>query len=108
MTEWHSSGIFGNQLKNRMIQTLYAEPETRYNDAVCFRKLFKNGPYRCSCIDFGDDSAVSLKDYGTGNAGTIASHRSDNGLTGDPEFKFFKQKLGSAWINYQKYLGRLL
>lgn len=108
MTEWHSSGILGAQLRDKMIQTLYADPETRYNDVVCFKKLFKHGPYKCVCVDFGKDSAISLKDYGVGTAGAIAAHRSDAGLIKDPDFKFFKQKLGQDWIRYQKYLGRLL
>lgn len=107
LVEWHGSGIRGEKLKKDMITILKKYPQDLYNDVVCFKCLFRNKIYKCKVEDFGDWSAISLKDYGTGTPGAIEPHRSNNNLTKDEEYVFFKKTLGDDWKRYEKYLGRL-
>ena len=89
-----------------MIQVLKRHESDLYNDVVCFKALFKNGKYKCLVEDFGDFSAISLKDYRTGNKGIIEAHRSNKGMKRDDDsYTFFKHHLGEDWIKYEKYLG---
>lgn len=108
MVEWHGSGIRGETLKENMIKVLKRHESDLYNDVVCFKALFKNGMYKCLVEDFGDFSAISLKDYRTGNKGIIEAHRSNKGMQRDDDsYTFFKHHLGEDWIKYKKYLGTL-
>ena len=108
MSEWHGSGIMGEELKREMINVLKSSPTERYNDCLCFRHIFYPKKYMCRVEDFNEWSAISLKDYGTGLPGVIEPHRSNNGLTRDDDnFSFFKEKLGDDWVRYKKFLGRL-
>lgn len=108
MSEWHGSGIMGEELKKEMISVLRRYPSERYNDCLCFEHIFKPKKYICRVEDFGGWSAISMKDYGTGFPGAIEPHRSNNGLTRDDDnFSFFKEKLGKDWVRYKKFLGRL-
>ena len=108
MCEWHGSGIMGKELKKRMIDVLKANPSERYNDCLCYEKIFKNKEYNCVPVDFGEWSAISLKDYRVGNPGTIEAHRTNNGLIKDDEsYSFFKKCLKDDWVKYEKYLGSL-
>lgn len=107
LSEWHGSGIVGEELKQEMIKVLKEHPKERYNDCLCFRHIFSKGKYPCITIDFGDWGAISLKDYGVGNRGLIQSHFSNDGMLRDDNYEFFKTHLGNDWKRYEKYLGRL-
>lgn len=105
--EWHSAGITGKELREYMQKVLLANPNGRYNDRTCYENIFLKGIFSFLTVDFGKDSCISLKDYGTGNPGAIKTHFSNDGMTEDKDFKFFKEHLGEDWHRYEKYLGRL-
>ena len=108
MSEWHSSAIKGEVLKQRMMEVLLNNPTTKYNDIVCFKALFNNNIFPCKLFDFKEWGAFSLKDYGCGTHGAISAHYSNNELIPDDNnFSFFKAYLDNDWKRYEKYLGRL-
>lgn len=104
MPEFHQTVFVGENIKNAATIILANNPGFKAPDhavfGYCSHLRFPYFGY-----DFAQHTAISLKDYGVGTPGVVPRHRSDKGLTSDPDGSKFKQLLGDDWIRYQKYLG---
>lgn len=106
--QWHAVGFIGEQIRRLIISAFTAVRGGWCPPDLLTQRIVDMKHFQQNIVDMKQHAAISLKDYGVGTPGVVSIHRSDAGLIRDSDdFSVFKSWLGSDWVKYQKYLGRL-